>query len=195
MSEVTLTAAVRQNLLSLQSTADLIARTQNRLSTGLRVSSALDDAVAYFQAKGLSDRASDFEEKKQGIDQGISTLTAATDAVTGVQSLVQQLKGLATNAKSATTDTEIDNIVAQFNDLRTQIDNLTMDATYQGLNLVNGTGSTLTVSFSGETASRLTVASVDTTTSVPGLNIAKVSAFTDNGVINSLALFVKIVLT
>ena len=68
MSEVTLTAAVRQNLLSLQSTADLIARTQNRLSTGLRVSSALDDAVAYFQAKGLSDRASDFEEKKEGID-------------------------------------------------------------------------------------------------------------------------------
>ena len=115
MSDVTLTAAVRQNLLALQSTADLIARTQNRLSTGLRVSSALDDAVAYFQAKGLTDRSIDFEEKKAGIDQGISTLTAATDAVTGVQALVQQLKGLATNAKSATTDTEIDNIVSQFN--------------------------------------------------------------------------------
>ena len=176
MSEVTLTAAVRQNLLSLQSTADLIARTQNRLSTGLRVSSALDDAVAYFQAKGLSDRASDFAEKKEGIDQGISTLTAATDAVTGVQNLVQQLKGLATNAKSATTQTEIDNIISQFNDLRTQINNLTGDATYQGLNLVNGTGSTLTVSFSGETASRLTVASVDTTSARLGLDIKKVSA-------------------
>ena len=105
MSEVTLTAAVRQNLLSLQSTADLIGRTQNRLSTGLRVGSALDDAVAYFQAKGLSDRASDFVEKKSGIDQGISTLTAATDAVTGIQNLVQQLKGMANNAKSATTTT------------------------------------------------------------------------------------------
>lgn len=173
---VTLTAAVRQNLLSLQSTADLISRTQNRLSTGLRVASALDDAVAYFQAKGLTDRATDFVEKKQGIDQGISTLTAATDAVTGVQNLVQQLKVLATNAKSATTTTEIDNIVAQFNDLRTQINNLTMDATYQGLNLVNGTGSTLTVSFSGETASRLTVASVDTTSAREGLHVKKVSA-------------------
>ena len=183
MTDVTLTAAVRQNLLALQSTADLIARTQNRLSTGLRVSSALDDAVAYFQAKGLTDRAIDFEEKKAGIDQGISTLTAATDAVTGVQSLVQQLKGLANNAKSATTDTEIDNIVSQFNDLRTQINNLAGDANYQGLNLVSGTGSTLTVSFSGETGSRLTVASVDTTTARTGLHVKKVSALDTSEVI------------
>ena len=176
MSEVTLTAAVRQNLLSLQSTADLIGRTQNRLSTGLRVRSPLDDAVAYFQAKGLSDRATDFIEKKAGIDQGISSLTSATDAVDGVQNLVQQLKGLANNAKSATTTTEITNIVSQFNDLRLQIGYLAADAMYQGLNLVNGTGSTLTVSFSGETGSRLVVNSVDITASKDGLNIDKVSA-------------------
>ena len=71
MGDVTLTAAVRQNLLSLQSTSDLIAQTQNRLSTGLRVASPLDDAVSYIQAKGLNDRATDFTEKKNGIDQGI----------------------------------------------------------------------------------------------------------------------------
>ena len=64
MSDVTLTSAVRQNLLSLQSTTNLIGRTQNRLSTGLRVASAIDDPVNFFQAKGLSNRASDFEEKK-----------------------------------------------------------------------------------------------------------------------------------
>ena len=89
---------------------------------------------------------------------------------------MQQLKGLATNAKSATTATEIDNIVAQFNDLRLQIGYLSADATYQGLNLVNGTGSTLTVSFSGETGSRLIVNSVDITGARTGLNIQKVSA-------------------
>ena len=66
MSDVTLTAAVRQNLLALQSTADLIARTQNRLSTGLRVSSALDDAVAYFQAKGLTEGEIQAEENSKG---------------------------------------------------------------------------------------------------------------------------------
>jgi flagellin-like hook-associated protein FlgL len=173
MSDVSLTAAVRQNLLSLQNTTDLINRTQNRLSTGLRVASAIDDPVKYFQAKGLQDRASDFEEKKTGIDQGISTLTAATDSIVAVETLVQQLKGLATNAKSATTSSEISNIVTQFNDLRTQINNLTTDATYQGLNLVNGTGSVLTVNFSNDTGSVLTVNSIDVTVKTNGLDIAQ----------------------
>jgi flagellin-like hook-associated protein FlgL len=175
MSDVSLTAAVRQNLLSLQNTTDLINRTQNRLSTGLRVASAIDDPVKFFQAKGLQDRASDFEEKKTGIDQGISTLTAATDAIVAVETLVQQLKGLATNAKSATTSSEVANIVTQFNDLRTQINNLTTDANYQGLNLVNGTGSELTVNFSNDTGSVLVVNSIDVTVKTNGLDIAQLT--------------------
>ena len=178
MVDVTLSSSVRSNLLALQSTTDLIGRTQNRLSTGLRVSSPIDDPVAYFQAKGLSDRASDFTEKKSNIDQGISTLTAATDGIVAVENLVQQLKGLATNAKSSTTSTQINNIVSQFNDLRDQIGNLTSDASYQGLNLVNGTGSTLSVNFSNDTASILNVASVDITTGKNGLDVDKLSAGT-----------------
>ena len=175
MSDVSLTAAVRQNLLSLQNTTDLINRTQNRLSTGLRVSSAIDDPVKFFQAKGLQDRASDFDEKKTGIDQGISTLTAAMDSIEAIETLVQQLKGLATNAKSATTNSEVANIVTQFNDLRTQINNLTTDATYQGLNLVAGTGSVLQVNFSNDTGSVLTVNSIDVTVKTNGLDVAQLT--------------------
>ena len=175
MSDVSLTAAVRQNLLSLQNTTDLINRTQNRLSTGLRVASAIDDPVKFFQAKGLQDRASDFESKKTDIDQGISTLTAATDSIVAIETLVRQLKGLATNAKSATTNAEVSNILTQFNDLRTQINNLTTDATYQGLNLVSGTGSTLQVNFSNDTGSVLTVNSIDVTVKTNGLDIAQLT--------------------
>lgn len=184
MSDVTLTSAVRQNLLSLQSTTDLIGRTQNRLSTGLRVSNAIDDPVSFFQAKGLADRATDFEEKKSNIDQGISSLTAATDALTAIENLVQQLKGLATNAKSASTTTEITNIVSQFNDLRTQINNLTTDSTYQGLNLIAATGSTLSVTFSNDTASVLNVNSVDVTVGGNGLNVARLTANTGDFTFN-----------
>ena len=180
MSDVSLTAAVRQNLLSLQNTTDLINRTQNRLSTGLRVASAIDDPVKFFQAKGLQDRASDFEEKKTGIDQGISTLSTATDAIVAIENLVQQLKGLATNAKSATTDAEVANIITQFNDLRTQINNLTTDATYQGLNLVAGTGSVLEVNFSNDTGSVLTVNSIDVTVKTNGLDIAQLTQGTQS---------------
>lgn len=53
MSEIVLTASVRQNLLSLQSTADLLATTQNRLATGKKVNSALDNPTNFFTAAGL----------------------------------------------------------------------------------------------------------------------------------------------
>lgn len=175
---VSLSTSVRANLLALQTTSELINRTQVRLATGLRVANAVDDPVSFFQAKSLNDRADDFQVKKRGIDQGISTITAASDAVTGIESLVQQLKGLIMTAKSATTTTEVDNLVTQFNDLRTQINNLATDASYQGLNLVNGTGQTLTVNFSNDTASTLSVNSYDLRTSSSGLGVAALSATT-----------------
>ena len=170
MSEITLSAAVRDSLLSLQNTTVLINRTQGRLSTGLAVSSAIDDPIKFFQAKTLADRASDFDEKKSGIDQGISTLTAALDGTEGIEAIVAQMKGLAVSAKSATSST-IGELVSQFNDLRTQIANLAKDTQFQGLNLINGTGENLTVEFSTDTSSTLVVNSVDVTEGGAGLAV------------------------
>lgn len=177
MSDVTLSASVRQSLLSLQSTTDLISRTQNRLSTGLRVSSAIDDPVAFFQGKSLSDRASDFLEKKDSIDQGISTVTGALDGVDAIESLVQQMKGISNSMKSA-TNAQIQDLVQQFNDLRTQIDNLAADASYQGTNLINGTGQTLSVEFSEQSSSLLNVSSVNIRSETAGLNISRNAGLT-----------------
>jgi len=170
MADITLSAAVRDSLLSLQNTTVLINRTQGRLSTGLAVSSAIDDPIKFFQAKTLADRAFDFDEKKSGIDQGISTLTAALDGTEGIEAIVAQMKGLAVSAKSATTAT-IAELVSQFNDLRGQIANLARDTQFQGLNLINGTGEKLTVSFSTDTSSTLVVNSVDVTEKGAGLAI------------------------
>lgn len=175
MAEVSLSAAVRSSLLSLSGTERLIARTQDRLSSGLKVASPIDDARIFFEAKALNDRAGDFTEKKDGIDQGISSLGAALEAVDAIDSLVEQLKGLANAAKSASTS-EASAITSQFNNLLTQIDNLAADATYQGLNLINGTGSTLTVEFSNSTSSLIDIASVDLTTGTLGLDITSVAA-------------------
>lgn len=171
MSDVTLSASVRQSLLSLQGTTDLIERTQNRLSTGLRVSSVIDDPVSFFQARSLSDRSSDFLEKRDGIDQGISTVTAALDGVEAIEQLVQQAKGISNSIKSA-TDAQVADLVTQFNDLRTQLNNLASDATYQGTNLINGTGQQISIEFSERSASLLNIASVNLRTDTAGLNIA-----------------------
>ena len=155
-SDITLSAAVRSTLLSLISTTNLIERTQNRLSTGLKVASAIDDPVAFFQAKTLTDRAFDFTEKKEGIDQGITSLTSALEGAAAIEDLVRQLKGLANSLKAA-TGSQFSDIVSQYNNIRTQIGTLADDTTYQGVNLINSTSETLSVSFSEQSGSLLTV--------------------------------------
>ncbi len=163
MADITLSAAVRANLLSLASTAKLINRTQERLSTGLEVNSPVDDAKAFFESKALSDRARTINEKKDSIDQAVSSVSVALEAVNSIDSVVQQLKGVVNSAASAGTAAEFNELNTQYNSLITQIDNLAGDASYQGVNLVNGTGTTLTVYFSNTTTSVLTVGSVDLT--------------------------------
>ena len=160
MSDVTLSQAVRSTLLSLQNTSKLIDRTQIRLSTGLRVASAKDDPISFFQAKTLTDRAVTFTEKKDGIDQGISSLSTALEGVEAIENIVRQLKGVSTSLKSA-TGTQFSDLITQYNSLRTQIGTLADDTTFQGVNLINSTTETLSVSFSDKTASLLTVTSVN----------------------------------
>ena len=176
--QITLSSAIRANLLSLQRTASLVARTQNRLSTGLRVASAIDDAVAFFQAKGLSDRASDLAEKKDGIDQGISSLTTALAAIESQEQLFQQMKGLLLSAKSGTA-IDRNSLSQQFNILAGQANSLIADANYQGLNLLTGTENLLKVSFSEKTASFLQVQGIDVQFSnFAGITIAATVAAT-----------------
>ena len=175
---IALSAAIRANLLALQTTQSLTNQTQNHLATGQKVSSAIDNPVAYFQAAALSDRASDFQNSKDNIDQGISSLSTALQGITSIQTLVSQLKGLALSAQSASSS-QIGGLVSQYNSLRSQINSLANDSSYQGLNLIAGTGSQLSINFSNLTGSNLSVESVDATTDANGLNIAKAS--TSNG--------------
>lgn len=156
MADITLSAAIRTNLLSLQGTNSMIGSTQGKLSTGLKVGSVIDDAVAYFQGKALSDRAADFTERKGGIDQGISSIKAALTAIEGVEKIVKQMKGLVLSAKSADA-AERKELSAQFNELAQQINHLANDASYQGLNLVNSTSAKLSVQFSDASAAKLDV--------------------------------------
>ena len=176
--EVTLSAAIRTNLLALSDSTNLIDRTQSRLSTGLKVASPIDDATAFFESKSLTDRAIDLEDRKSGIDQAISSVSTALEAIEAVDSVLRQLKGLAIQAKSA-TGSQLTSIVSQFNELRTQISNLANDAEFQGLNLVNSSANSLTVEFSTSTSSTLTIDGVDITlnTGGTGLTVAAAANF------------------
>ena len=95
LSNITLSAAVRQNLLSLQGTADLLATTQERLATGKKVNSALDNPTNFFTAAGLDARASDISNLLNSIGNGVQVLQAANTGITSLSSLVDTAKSIA----------------------------------------------------------------------------------------------------
>jgi flagellin len=103
MSGIVLSAAVRQNLLSLQSTADLLATTQNRLASGKKVNTALDNPTNFFTAQGLDNRASDINNLLDGIGNGVQVLQAANTGLTSLQKLVDTAKSIANQVLQTTT--------------------------------------------------------------------------------------------
>jgi flagellin-like hook-associated protein FlgL len=165
MADIALSSSVRSNLLALQNTSGFIGRTQGRLSTGLAVSSPIDDAVKYFQAKSLSNRSTDLLERKDAIDQGVNALDTALKAADAIESLVKQMKGVADSARSA-DKTQRAAYTTQMKELVKQVNKLVGDASYQGLNLINSSSSKLSVRFSDKSDSKLDVNGVDFNSSV-----------------------------
>src|SRR3954465_6189175 len=102
MSGIVLSASVRQNLLSLQSTADLLSTTQNRLATGNKVNSALDNPTNFFTAQGLNNRASDITNLLDSIGNGVQVLQAANTGLTSLQKLVDTAKSIANQVLQTT---------------------------------------------------------------------------------------------
>lgn len=96
---VTLTAALRANLLSLQGTATLMDQTQLRLSTGKKVNSALDNPAAFFSAQSLSNRAGDLTKLLDGMGQAVQTLKAADEGIQSLTKLINQAQAIATTAR------------------------------------------------------------------------------------------------
>jgi flagellin-like hook-associated protein FlgL len=98
MGDIVLTAGVRQNLLSLQKTADLMSVTQNRLATGKKVNSALDNPTNFFTSQSLSTRASDLNALLDSIGQAQKTIEAANSGIASLTKLVQSAKSIALQA-------------------------------------------------------------------------------------------------
>lgn len=159
MSDITLTSSTRSSLLSLQKTARLSERTQNRLASGRTVNSVTDDAVAFFRNRSLSARVSDFEARRSDIDQAISAVNSTLQGLDSVDSLLRQSRGLIEAARSQ-TQSERANATLQFGTVLSQIFQLVEDTSYQGTNLLNGTNTELRVDFGIRTASSLIVQGV-----------------------------------
>lgn len=168
---VSLTSSARANLLSLQETTRLLDRTQLRLATGKKVNSAIDNATAFYSSEGFLQRASDFGRIKESLSTAIQNLKQTSNALDAITKVVQQAQGLSIAALQTNDTTVRLSLATQFNGLLTQINNLVADASFNGTNLLTGTGS-LALNFNETAGAELTITSLDTTaSSATGLNI------------------------
>ncbi len=99
MSDISLTASMRSNLLSLQNTQSLMDMTQERLSTGKKVNSAIDNPSSYYTAQSLTNRAGDLSALLDSMGQGIQTIKAADEGIEAITSFAEQAKALANTAR------------------------------------------------------------------------------------------------
>ncbi|MCB9996517.1 MAG: flagellin [Rhodospirillales bacterium] len=140
-SDVVLTAALRNNLLSLQNTQSAIDKTQLNLATGRTVNSALDSPQNFFAAQALNNRASDLTRLLDSIGQSIQTIKAADNGVTALTSLVEQADSIANSARDALAQGQAEAKITGDRDLR-GVDDLT---TLSGIDV---TTNTYTLTFS-----------------------------------------------
>ena len=189
ISDISLTAGMRNNLLALTKTASEVTTTQNRLSSGKKVNTALDNPTNFFAAQAANNRASDLNDRKDGMSEAVQTIKSADNGISAITALIQSAKGLASAAAATNDTTSQATYETQFLTIASQISTLASDAGYRGTNLL--TSGTLSIEFSQKTgdanltvngfsadASKLGVSSAGTWTTAG--NAASSNTFMDN---------------
>jgi flagellin len=177
---INLSSAVRSNLNALQATSKMMTSVQEKLSTGKKVNSALDNPNSFFTAKGLENRANDLSSLLDDMGQSVQTLKAADKGIEAISDLVDAAKAKANQASQTSSQTERNQYAKEYNELLTQIEDLAKDSGYKGKNLLGGTGNDLSVTFNEDGSSSLAISAVDftDTTSSTGLNLSDLTEAT-----------------
>ena len=184
IGSVSLSASARANLTALSDTASLLANTQEALSSGKSVNSAVDNASAFFASQNFLNRAGQLSSVKNSLATSLQTVSSTTNSISDVTDVVNQLTGVVTQALGTTSSTTRSGLATQFNALLTQLDELVNDASFNGTNLLNSTASTLIVYFNENNTTSLTLSGVNITSA--GLSIAAATnAFADTGSIQT----------
>lgn len=172
MADISLTASMRSNLLSLQQTQSLMDTTQERLSTGKKVNSAIDNPSSYYTAQSLTNRASDLSSLLDSMGQAVQTIQAANEGIEAITEFASQAKAIANSANDTSDTTSVENYMKQFDEILKQIDGIAKDSGYKGVNLLGGKDQELKVVFNEDRSSSLTVKSDDASSEGLGLHAA-----------------------
>jgi flagellin len=185
LNDISLTSGMRNNLLSLQNTSDLINKTQTRLSSGKKVNTPLDNPTNYFAAQSHMQRASDLSARKDGMAEAVQQVKAADAGIKAITSLIESAKGVAQAALATSVDTDRSAYTTTFNTLLSQISQLASDSGYRGTNFLTA-GST-TVEF-GQTTNSATLQISGFNSTADGLSIASSVATAWSGTTGTAAI-------
>ena len=172
MADISLTASMRSNLLSLQQTQSLMDTTQERLSTGKKVNSAIDNPSSYYTAQSLTNRASDLSSLLDSMGQAVQTIQAANEGIEAITEFASQAKAIANSANDTSDTTSVENYMKQFDEILKQIDGIAKDSGYKGVNLLGGKDQELKVVFNEDRSSSLTVKGDEADAKGLGMNAA-----------------------
>ncbi|MGJ3264087.1 MAG: flagellin [Salinarimonas sp.] len=145
MSQVALSAGIRDTLLTIQRTTRSATMAEQRLATGLKVNSAIENPLAFFTAAGLRDRSTDLAGLQDSMQQATRTISAANAGIEGMKKLFETAQGLANQAAAEQDGAVRNTLQTQFNEIIRQVDDLMRNSGYGGVNLLNG--GTLNVRF------------------------------------------------
>jgi len=188
IGDVSLSSSARSNLSALQNTARLLQQTQIHLSSGKKITGASDNATAYFASQGFLNRANQLATVKDNLATSLETVNSLGKSINNVITLVNQLQGVTTQALGTTNTTVRAGLASQFNDLRTQLDQLVNDATFNGSSLLNNTSATLVVYFNETNTTQLTIQGVNITSTGLGVTAAGSAFAADTDISTSASL-------
>ncbi len=171
MSDISITASMRTNLLTAQRINVLADRTTRRLSTGKRVNWPTGGQGAFFLAKALADEANDLLVVKDTVSQSLGGIGNALSGLNAINDLIKQIKATANSATDQPAATRTEQ-AARFDELRSQLDSLANDISYGGVRLVAASPDDLTVPFNTATGSSLTISGIASDSASLGIGAA-----------------------
>ena len=163
MVDISLTKSLRSTVATLTRVNDESAAASQRLTSGVKVQTALDDPSTYISAKSLSLHAAALDKYLERLDQGLGVIKAADNGLTSITDSINTLKGVVTRAAASKNAFERADLTKEYNDILDKIVDTAKDSSYGGKNLLLGAGNDLTLYLSADQNESVTINAVDFT--------------------------------
>ena len=173
MVDISLSQSLRSTVATLTRVSDESAATSQRMNTGVRVQTALDDPSTYISAKSLSLHAGALDKFLERLDQGIGVIKAADNGITSITDSIKTLKGVVSRASASKDAFDRADLVKEYNGILDKIVETARDSSYNGKNLLLGAGNDLTLYLSSDQNESVTIDAVDFTDLLNTLGLKK----------------------